>query len=68
MNWQDVQKRWGEIADAISELISKVETEIGSKNFRAVSDRHSLSKIDKKLYEALEVANKAYEALEPKNE
>lgn len=67
MDCFEVQEHWGNLMIAISELIKKVEAEIGSQNFKDVSDRHSLSKIDKKLYEALEVANKAYEALEPKD-
>ena len=67
MNCFEVQEHWGNLANAISELIKKVEAETGSQSFRDISDRHSLSKIDKKLYEALEVATKAYEALEPKD-
>ena len=56
--------KWCDIGSSIEELISKVEGEIGEKkNFTETSDRHSLSKIDKKLYEALEVANKAASAL-----
>ena len=55
--------KWCDIGSSIEELISKVECEIGEKNFTETSDRHSLSKIDKKLYEALEVANKAASAL-----
>ena len=65
MDWQEVQKHWENLSDAISELIKKVEAEIGSQNFGTVNDRHSLSKIDKKLYEALEIVNKAYESYEP---
>ncbi len=57
-------ERWHRIAESISSLISSVEAEIGAKNFTDLSDRHALSKIDKKLYEALEVAQKAISALE----
>ena len=39
MDWQEAQKHWGILADAISELIKKVESEIGSQNFRAVSQQ-----------------------------
>ncbi|MBQ7220736.1 MAG: hypothetical protein IJS28_07140 [Synergistaceae bacterium] len=56
-------ERWYSIASEIEALISMVEAEIGAKNFSGTSSRHSLSKIDKKLYEALEIANKAAEAL-----
>ena len=59
-----VLERWYKLAESISALISGVETEIGAKNFTELSDRHALSKIDKKLYEALEVAQKAISALE----
>ncbi len=55
--------RWTDIAGSIEELISFIEGEISSKDFKETSDRHGLSKIDKKLYEALEVANKAASAL-----
>ena len=56
--------KWCEIARSLEDLISSIEKEIGASNFTETSDRHSLSKIDKKLYEALEVANKAASALE----
>ena len=56
-------ERWLFLADCIGQLIGTVEKEIAEKNFTELNDRHSLSKIDKKLYEALEVANKAAEAL-----
>ena len=56
-------ERWLFLADCIGQLISTVEKEIADKNFTELNDRHSLSKIDKKLYEALEVANKAADAL-----
>ena len=59
-----VLEHWHKLAESISALISGVETEIGAKNFTELSDRHALSKIDKKLYEALEVAQKAISALE----
>ena len=55
--------KWCEIAERIEAVISDIEAEIGSKNFTETSDRHGLSKINKKLYEALEVANKAASAL-----
>lgn len=55
--------KWMGIAHSIERLISSIEAEIGEKNFTETADRHSLSKIDKKLYEALEVANKAADAL-----
>jgi hypothetical protein len=55
--------KWCEIASRVEELIGFVEGEIGTKKFTETSDRHGLSKIDKKLYEALEVANKAASAL-----
>ena len=47
------------IADDISGVITRIEAEIGAKNFTETADRHGLSKINKKLYEALEVAQKA---------
>lgn len=56
--------KWCEIARSLEALISSIEKEIGAKNFTETTDRHSLSKIDKKLYEALEVATKAASALE----
>ena len=56
--------KWREISSNIEELIIRVEKEIGASNFTETNDRHSLSKIDKKLYEALEVANKAASAIE----
>ena len=55
--------KWCDIGSSIEELITMIEGEIGEKNFTETSDRHSLSKIDKTLYEALEVANKAASAL-----
>lgn len=55
--------KWTEIAESLEALIGTIEKEIGSKNFTETSDRHGLSKINKKLYEALEVANKAASAL-----
>ena len=57
----DRSKSWFEIANGLEELIGKLEAEIGAKNLLEISDRHSLLKIDKKLYEALEIANKALE-------
>ncbi len=56
--------RWLSIADDISKLIAKIESEIGAQNFTETADRHGLSKINKKLYEALEVAQKAIEKAE----
>jgi hypothetical protein len=56
-------ERWLFLADCIGRLIGTVEKEIGEKNFAGVNDRHSLSKINKKLYEALEVASKAADTL-----
>ena len=56
-------ERWNSIASEIEALIGMVEAEVGAKNFTSTSSRHSLSKIDKKLYEALEIANKAADAL-----
>lgn len=55
--------KWCEIARSIEGLITQVEGEIGSRDFTETSDRHGLTKIAKKLYEALEVANKAASAL-----
>ncbi len=55
--------KWCDIAGSIEELIQCIEGEIGSKEFTETSDRHGLAKINKKLYEALEVANKAASAL-----
>ena len=52
-------ERWMSIADDISGVITRIEAEIGAKNFTETADRHGLSKINKKLYEALEVAQKA---------
>ncbi len=56
--------RWLSIADDISKLIAKIESEIGEQNFTETADRHGLSKINKKLYEALEIAQKAIEKAE----
>ena len=56
--------KWCDIAGSIKELIGFIEGEIGSKGFTETSDRHGLSKINKKLYEALEVAQKAIQKAE----
>ena len=50
-------ERWYEITDAISALIAKTEVQ----RFVLMSNRHGLVKINKKLYEALEIAQKALE-------
>ena len=50
-------ERWYEITDAISELIAKTE----AQHFIGMSNSHGLVKINKKLYEALEIAQKALE-------
>ena len=55
--------KWCEIGERIEAVIGDIEAEISSKNFTETSDRHGLVKINKKLYEALEVANKAASAL-----
>ncbi|MBR0035691.1 MAG: hypothetical protein IJP54_08435 [Synergistaceae bacterium] len=57
-------EHWLNIADEISALITKIESEIGAQNFTETADRHGLSKINKKLYEALEVAQKAIQKAE----
>ena len=56
-------QKWCEIAGSIEQWIASIEREISSKEFTETSDRHGLTKIDKKLYEALEIANKAASAL-----
>ena len=56
--------KWTEIAESLEALIGTIEKEIGSKNFTETSDRHGLSKINKKLYEALDVAQKAIQKAE----
>ena len=56
-------ERWYSLASEIEVLISKVEAEVAAQSFKDTASRHSLSKIDKKLYEALEIANKAADAL-----
>ena len=55
--------KWCAIAGSIEQWIASIEREISSKEFTETSDRHGLTKIDKKLYEALEIANKAASAL-----
>ena len=50
-------ERWYVVRDAISELIAKTE----AQHFIEMSNRHGLVKINKKLYEALEIAQKALE-------
>ena len=57
-------EHWLGIADDISALIAKIESEIGAQNLTETADRHGLSKINKKLYEALEVAQKAIQKAE----
>ena len=57
-------EHWQSIADDISALITKIESEIGAQNFTETADRHGLPKINKKLYEALEVAQKAIQKAE----
>ncbi|MBQ7217129.1 MAG: hypothetical protein IJS39_14220 [Synergistaceae bacterium] len=51
------EANWYEIAGEISGFIGKME----SQHFSGMSDRHGLVKITKKLYEALEIAQKAIE-------
>ena len=51
------EANWYEILKEISGFIEKME----DQHFEGMSDRHSLVKITKKLYEALEVAQKAIE-------
>ena len=50
-------ERWLEITDAISQLIAKTE----AMRFMGMDNRHGLVKVNKKLYEALEIAQKALE-------
>ena len=64
MNLDERYNRWFEIADCITDIIDKIEAEIDSNHFSEPDDRQALSKINKKMYEALEIAQKVYLALE----
>ena len=55
-------RHWYAITDAISEVIAKTE----AQHFSEISNRHGLVKINKKLYEALEIAQKALDKGETK--
>lgn len=58
-------RHWYAIAEAISEVIvAIVKTE--AQLFSEISNRHGLLKINKKLYEALEIAQKALDKGETK--
>ena len=50
-------ERWYTVVDAISELIARTE----AQSFEVMENRYGLVKINKKLYEALEIAQKALE-------
>lgn len=54
------EANWYEIANELSDFIRKMEVQ----HFSGISDRHGLVKITKKLYEALEIAQKAIEKAE----
>ncbi len=53
-------ERWLGIVGDISGLIGKME----AQQFSDMNDKHGLVKINKKLYEALEIAQKAVEKAE----
>jgi hypothetical protein len=54
------EANWYEITKELSEFIRKME----EQHFSGMRDRHGLVKITKKLYEALEIAQKAIEKAE----